>query len=1555
MSRDIRTLRFLLLFSFFCLAILIASGSTAAAGSLPAVADHPSLAAVRPAASAGDRPSALTDADGAFRFAGLERGTHQFYLDPTSLPAGLRPPADAPLAALWINPGQSLVSDPIGAGVRLSASYDRAGTTISGVVFVDADGDGQRDPAEAGLAGVTVVDPTVHQYFVPFNDDDLWTLLAEINDPAAPAGIGQCLFNSATSRDLNSFLSLTASSDGTTYYYDHWEDDYDPDPLLPGPTTEVGVIDAGVTQIFNDIVVTPRTTDTLVYDGRDRITIFGEPASVIRAFYPMAPGEVLAGALEVPEVSDWGQYFVPVIGEDLDFNGPGVVDDFDYVGLQVMAAQPGTQVWVNGVLEATLGIGETYLIDGENGLTGDGVQSGDIITATGPVQVQMLGAACEIAWSARAYTLQPVDVWDNDYWAPVPDFTEGPWCPIDLDPGVDDRDTDIYIHNHNLYPITVTFDDSAGPIPLNVPSHTTISVLAAIGRDLSNLTSAHLYSPDAFWGVSAIDSISGNSAVGSLSNVNDWGYSLIPLTRLSSQVVLGWSPGNSLVPPTSNPAENNGNLAFASALTDTVVYVDFTQDGLPDAFDINGDGDADDLDVFGNPNFDERASDDGIALARGQVLRASDPNDNDLTGAVIYTLDLGAKLAVAWGQDPCRSRQGFPYLDMGYTVLPVPIPSLSKQAELAVDADLSGDVSPGDTISYTLILHNNGLGPLLDGILSDTVPYTYTDFVVGSLAVSQPPPLGSLEYYDGPNDLWGYTPTPTPDGDDPAVWAFRLSWPVIGPGETITITFAILLDDDIPPEVEEISNLAIFSSEDTGTTTSQDPDDPQDPDTDVSVEQPILQIDKIDQPDPVRPGQLLTYTIVVSNTGNGTAIGALALERLPSYVTYQPGTLNLTLPSVLTREVTMTVPYTANFTGSYADDFDLTAGLDSGYTGNDGSLTWSTDWTELGDDDDPAAGDVLIGAPGLALSPAGHLQTSDVNGLDSGATRAVDLSEFVAPTLSFYVLGVSQPGDTFDVRANGVSLPGFPQRYNGAYQQRVVDLSAYAGQPAVTLALVANANMEAADFYRFDNVVLFEASPLRSGTHTLVDVVSVLTYTTQTGIDPVAYDPVTNFMTVTEDVRIPPGAQVRFSFQVRVASPLPNGTQLLNTATITSTNVVTNPFPLEDDEPTTVLSSHALTITKRSTPDTVFIGQQLTYTLFWEVGGDEPAPGVVVTDTIPWPYVSFVDCDGGLGCSFTSPDTVVWELGDRLPIASGILYESGWLTLTARVEAYPPGGVFTNTATIDDDTDVPPDEDDESTNVIDAGFVLSKRRVTPSPVAVDDPVQFLIVITNTGALTITRLPLEDAYDTTFLSYQGATPASDDNLDDGVINWSDLTTVYGPLAPGANAQVVVDFVAITSTQHLTPPVTPDTATSAGAEIPGGVLPPVQDDDDVEIEPGGPTAIELLYFRAAPKAGGVLVEWATLYEIDTYGFWLYRGEDADLDHAVPVTFVPARGWLGLGATYQYLDAGLPPGLYSYWLIEVENSGRQTPYGPISASSGWDEADWPYRVYLPLIRKP
>ncbi len=82
----------------------------------------------------------------------------------------------------------------------------------------------------------------------------------------------------------------------------------------------------------------------------------------------------------------------------------------------------------------------------------------------------------------------------------------------------------------------------------------------------------------------------------------------------------------------------------------------------------------------------------------------------------------------------------------------------------------------------------------------------------------------------------------------------------------------------------------------------------------------------------------------------------------------------------VTIDAQMTIPV-----GDYADFFNVVA-----YTNQDGTLNWSADWRESGDDGLPASGDIRINA--------GELRLQNNNRI---ITRQLDLSGFATATLSF--------------------------------------------------------------------------------------------------------------------------------------------------------------------------------------------------------------------------------------------------------------------------------------------------------------------------------------------------------------------------------------------------------------------------------------------------------------------------------------------------------------------------------------------------------------------------
>ncbi len=239
-------------------------------------------------------------------------------------------------------------------------------------------------------------------------------------------------------------------------------------------------------------------------------------------------------------------------------------------------------------------------------------------------------------------------------------------------------------------------------------------------------------------------------------------------------------------------------------------------------------------------------------------------------------------------------------------------------------------------------------------------------------------------------------------------------------------------------------------------------------------------------------------------------------------------------------------------------------------------------------------------------------------------------------------------------------------------------------------------------------------------------------------------------------------------------------------------------------------------------------------------------------------------------------------------------------------------------------------------------YVITKQLNTLEPVAVGSCISFTIRITNTGQSWIGILPLRDVYSTTYMAYgclgQYANPASNDNANDGQIDWSDLTLSFGQdLAPGASFAVLVNFRAMADTRLLPNEKTVDTATVhdayADADGPGPLgpvelLPPQSASASVKILVG--TGVTLAGLTAEAQPDGVLVSWQTASEVGILGFNVLRNVGGEFVAVNPEFLFADYAGANLGAAYTYVDAGLPAGVYTYILEVIMLDGRVEWYG-------------------------
>ena len=219
-------------------------------------------------------------------------------------------------------------------------------------------------------------------------------------------------------------------------------------------------------------------------------------------------------------------------------------------------------------------------------------------------------------------------------------------------------------------------------------------------------------------------------------------------------------------------------------------------------------------------------------------------------------------------------------------------------------------------------------------------------------------------------------------------------------------------------------------------------------------------------------------------------------------------------------------------------------------------------------------------------------------------------------------------------------------------------------------------------------------------------------------------------------------------------------------------------------------------------------------------------------------------------------------------------------------------------------------------------------------------VSFTIRITNTGAAWITYLPLQVTYSTIYLSYLGALPPSNDDTDDGLIQWRDLTGGGDPLAPGNSRQVVVTFRGLRDTSSL--PGSRATATATvrgawanrtGATIAGSDVLLPEGSGTAGVRIFAPTGVGVTRFGVGPAPGGVAVKWATANEASIMGFAVLRRPVGGGAYTVvtPELLVAEHAGTNQGDAYQYVDLVATGAAWEYAVQVVLLDGRTEQVGP------------------------
>nr|MCU0231114.1 hypothetical protein [Acidobacteriota bacterium]MCU0479340.1 hypothetical protein [Chloroflexota bacterium] len=328
---------------------------------------------------------------------------------------------------------------------------------------------------------------------------------------------------------------------------------------------------------------------------------------------------------------------------------------------------------------------------------------------------------------------------------------------------------------------------------------------------------------------------------------------------------------------------NRSPVFVTAALDNTLVKVDFNNDGLFDYIDTNSDdypenGVANDgtcatpvapWNVPGLTNCVYRID----AL---QSLRVYDYTDYDNTGTRVQA---SKPVAMAYGQDTDQADGGDPILDTGYTVYPLsqrfldPVLIVGKTASPTV---VSG--TTGGQATFTITVRSYAFAPLTSLTVTDLLPsgLAAANYVAGSTLVTYP-------------DLSQSTADPS-SAIDGATGRTRLNWALspntLGLDQTLTIAFRV----SIPAgTARTFSNEAFATAIYAGRTFSAVGG--------ADVVRTNISLTKLATDDGApEPGDVVTYTLLARNNGGSAETTVGITDAIPAGTTFVTGSITTGAP-----------------------------------------------------------------------------------------------------------------------------------------------------------------------------------------------------------------------------------------------------------------------------------------------------------------------------------------------------------------------------------------------------------------------------------------------------------------------------------------------------------------------------------------------------------------------------------------------------------------------------------------------------------------------------------
>lgn len=685
------------------------------------------------------------------------------------------------------------------------------------------------------------------------------------------------------------------------------------------------------------------------------------------------------------------------------------------------------------------------------------------------------------------------------------------------------------------------------------------------------------------------------------------------------------------------------------------------------------------------------------------------------------------------------------------------------------------------TVSYTILVTNNGPSTATNVVLQDTLP--------AALTYSSATSTQGDVVLNGDGTITGSLGT-------------------IARGETVTVTLVATagvttgrFDNTVVVSADQLE-LATASNSDIESTTINPLID--------------LQLTVSEGSDPVIAGEALTYTIHVTNNGPSTATSVVMTDVLPTGLTYlssfssqgavsETGGIvtanlgNIAAGAFVTITVQAMVPSSATssihnspvVTATEAElnptnntetelttvnqlvDLSIVKTDQPSHVPDDGLVTYILTITNDGPSD--ATGVTLADVLPNTVSYVSAIASQGSAGHASGTVNA-SLGTIVSgasATVTIVVdLGASNVMSITDTASVTSGQPESDNSNNTLAQPTAVT-------PQIDLSVTTT---DSSDPIIAGNTLTYVLTVQNNGRSNAIGV--VLTDVLPTGVTYLSGSASQGLVnqsngTVTANIdSLASGATANVT--ITVAVPITIAGSITNATSVASGNTDTNVLDNSDSESTFVNPVTDLVITNAASTDPVIAGNTLTYNLSVSNTGPQAATNVVLSDVLP-AGTTFVSATPSQGTATASNGTLTANLGT---LAVG---ETATIALTVRVGGAVTSQLSNSATATSAEVELTPANNSatQATNVISRVDLVITQSHGTAPIYSGSTLTYTITATNNGPSTATGVIVTDTLDAV-LSYASG------SVTQGTISHanSTVTANLGTLASGASATVTI---------------------------------------------------------------------------------------------------------------------------------------------------------------------